>query len=202
MPSPMPEYLNVHYICESASRLLFLSMHWARSISAFSALGYEHLWRAEVFLLQSKTSASCLICVSASPSQEANTSLVRACWNELFTLGLAQCAHVMNLSTILSAIINHLQSSIQDGTDQRLRHHFTVGSTRMNRSEQMWFIYYLKLFLDCCHCWSMCTSGWTTLLSFNWLVRYECFNICYWFTQMDNSLFKGDSMFMSVSYLI
>ncbi|XP_029291665.1 nuclear receptor subfamily 2 group C member 2 isoform X2 [Cottoperca gobio] len=85
MPSPMPEYLNVHYICESASRLLFLSMHWARSIPAFSALG-----------------------------QEANTSLVRACWNELFTLGLAQCAYEMNLSTILAAIINHLQSSIQD----------------------------------------------------------------------------------------
>lgn len=93
MPSPMPEYLNVHYICESASRLLFLSMHWARSIPAFSALG-----------------------------QEANTSLVRACWNELFTLGLAQCAHVMNLSTILAAIINHLQSSIQDGMDHRPRH--------------------------------------------------------------------------------
>lgn len=85
MPSPMPEYLNVHYICESASRLLFLSMHWARSIPAFSALG-----------------------------QEANTSLVRACWNELFILGLAQCAHVMHLSTILGAIINHLQSSVQD----------------------------------------------------------------------------------------
>ncbi|XP_019746459.1 nuclear receptor subfamily 2 group C member 2 isoform X1 [Hippocampus comes] len=85
MPSPMPEYLNVHYICESASRLLFLSMHWARSIPAFVALG-----------------------------QEENTNLVRACWNELFTLGLAQCAHVMNLSTILAAIVNHLQSSIQD----------------------------------------------------------------------------------------
>ncbi|XP_044067882.1 nuclear receptor subfamily 2 group C member 2 isoform X3 [Siniperca chuatsi] len=98
MPSPMPEYLNVHYICESASRLLFLSMHWARSIPAFSALG-----------------------------QEANTSLVRACWNELFTLGLAQCAHVMNLSTILTAIINHLQSSIQDGMDHRPRHHFSTS---------------------------------------------------------------------------
>ncbi|XP_051509767.1 nuclear receptor subfamily 2 group C member 2 isoform X3 [Myxocyprinus asiaticus] len=85
MPSPMPEYLNVHYICESASRLLFLSMHWARSIPAFLALG-----------------------------QECNTALVRACWNELFTLGLAQCAHIMSLSTILAAIINHLQSSIQD----------------------------------------------------------------------------------------
>uniref|UniRef100_A0A4W5LHN0 Nuclear receptor subfamily 2, group C, member 2 n=1 Tax=Hucho hucho TaxID=62062 RepID=A0A4W5LHN0_9TELE len=85
MPSPMPDYLNVHYICESASRLLFLSMHWASSIPAFSALG-----------------------------QESNTSLVRACWNELFTLGLAQCAPIMSLSTILEAIINHLQNSIQD----------------------------------------------------------------------------------------
>lgn len=85
MPSPMPEYLNVHYICESASRLLFLSMHWAHSIPAFLALG-----------------------------QECNTALVRACWNELFILGLAQCAQIMSLSTILAAIVNHLQSSIQD----------------------------------------------------------------------------------------
>jgi testicular receptor 4 len=37
-PSPMPSYLNVHYICESASRLLFLSVHWARSIPAFQML--------------------------------------------------------------------------------------------------------------------------------------------------------------------
>ncbi|XP_018116863.1 nuclear receptor subfamily 2 group C member 2 isoform X2 [Xenopus laevis] len=85
MPSPMPEYLNVHYICESASRLLFLSMHWARSIPAFQALG-----------------------------QDCNTNLVRACWNELFTLGLAQCSHVMSLSTILAAIVNHLQNSIEE----------------------------------------------------------------------------------------
>ncbi|XP_078276174.1 nuclear receptor subfamily 2 group C member 1 isoform X5 [Rhinoraja longicauda] len=86
MPSPMPEYLNVHYICESASRLLFLSMHWARSIPAFQALGPDN-----------------------------NTALVRACWNELFTLGLAQCSQVMNLSTILTAIVNHLQTSLQQG---------------------------------------------------------------------------------------
>ncbi|KAM4722215.1 nuclear receptor subfamily 2 group C member 2 [Rhinophrynus dorsalis] len=85
MPSPMPEYLNVHYICESASRLLFLSMHWARSIPAFQALG-----------------------------QDCNTSLVRACWNELFTLGLAQCSQVMSLSTILAAIVNHLQNNLQE----------------------------------------------------------------------------------------
>ncbi|ELU00770.1 hypothetical protein CAPTEDRAFT_224222 [Capitella teleta] len=85
-PSPMPAYLNVHYICESASRLLFLSMHWARAISAFQLLG-----------------------------QDTQIELVRRCWSELFTLGLAQCANVMNLSTILAAILNHLQTSQQDG---------------------------------------------------------------------------------------
>jgi testicular receptor 4 len=37
-PTPMPSYLNVHFICETASRLLFLSVHWVRSIPAFSLL--------------------------------------------------------------------------------------------------------------------------------------------------------------------
>ncbi|KAM4676280.1 nuclear receptor subfamily 2 group C member 1 [Discoglossus pictus] len=84
MPSPMPEYLNVHYICESASRLLFLSMHWARSIPSFQALG-----------------------------QENSIALVKACWNELFSLGLAQCSQVMNVATILTAFVNHLHNGMQ-----------------------------------------------------------------------------------------
>ncbi|XP_064010960.1 nuclear receptor subfamily 2 group C member 1 isoform X2 [Pogoniulus pusillus] len=84
MPSPMPEYLNVHYICETASRLLFLSMHWARSIPSFQALG-----------------------------QDTSILLVKACWNELFTLGLAQCSQVINVATILAAFVNHLHGSLQ-----------------------------------------------------------------------------------------
>jgi len=40
MPTPMPAYLTVHYICETASRLLFLSIHWARNIPAFQLLRY------------------------------------------------------------------------------------------------------------------------------------------------------------------
>ncbi len=40
-PTPMPSYLNVHFICETASRLLFLSVHWVRSIPAFSMLRYR-----------------------------------------------------------------------------------------------------------------------------------------------------------------
>lgn len=83
-PSPMPQFLNVHYICESASRLLFLSMHWARSLPAFQVL-----------------------------SADTHTSMVQKCWSELFTLGLAQCAQAMALSTILTAIVNHLQTSLQ-----------------------------------------------------------------------------------------
>lgn len=59
-------------------------------------------------------------------SQEANTGLMRSCWNELFILGLAQCAHIMNLSTILTAIISHLQSSFQDGTEHKTYRHYSV----------------------------------------------------------------------------
>lgn len=67
-----------------------------------------------------------LLCVSFLLSQEANTSLMRSCWNELFILGLAQCAHVMNLSTILTAIINHLQSSFQDGKEHKMYRLYSV----------------------------------------------------------------------------
>lgn len=75
----MPAYLNVHYICESASRLLFLSIHWARNIPSFQCL-----------------------------SQESQVALVRGCWSELFTLGMAQCSRIMSLNTILTAIVSHL----------------------------------------------------------------------------------------------
>ncbi|KAK3584892.1 hypothetical protein CHS0354_023481 [Potamilus streckersoni] len=83
-PSPMPAFLNVHYICESASRLLFLSMHWTRSIPAFQIL-----------------------------SQDVQTTLVRSCWNQLFILGLAQCANTMSLPSMLMAVLNHLQSFLE-----------------------------------------------------------------------------------------
>ncbi|XP_012280601.1 orphan steroid hormone receptor 2 isoform X2 [Orussus abietinus] len=82
-PSPAPAYLSIHYICESAARLLFLSVHWARGIPAFQAL----------------------------PS-EVQTTLVRSSWGQLFTLGLAQCAYTLSLPSILTSIINHLQASI------------------------------------------------------------------------------------------
>lgn len=36
--SHVPPYLSLHYICEIGSRLLFLSVFWARSIPAFQCL--------------------------------------------------------------------------------------------------------------------------------------------------------------------
>uniref|UniRef100_A0A1B6BYX3 Nuclear receptor subfamily 2 group C member 1 n=1 Tax=Clastoptera arizonana TaxID=38151 RepID=A0A1B6BYX3_9HEMI len=82
-PNPMPAYLNVHYICESASRLLFLSVHWIRSIPAFNNF-----------------------------STDTQVALVKGCWVELFTLGLAQCSQSLALPTILTSIINHLHNSV------------------------------------------------------------------------------------------
>lgn len=43
---------------------------------------------------------------------EVQTTLVRSSWGQLFTLGLAQCAYTLSLPSILTSIINHLQTSI------------------------------------------------------------------------------------------
>ena len=37
-PVLMPSYLTVHHICETAARLLFLSIHWTRQVSTFPIL--------------------------------------------------------------------------------------------------------------------------------------------------------------------
>lgn len=82
-PEPVPPYLNIHYVCESGSRLLFLSVHWAKSIPAFQLLPLD-----------------------------TQTCLLRGCWAELFMLGLAQCSQTLPLSTVLFSLITQLQTSI------------------------------------------------------------------------------------------
>ena len=76
-------FLSIQYICESASRLLFLSVQWAQSLQGFQMM-----------------------------SIDVQTSLIRGCWCQLFLLGLAQCSQVMSLATILSAIVTHLQTTL------------------------------------------------------------------------------------------
>ncbi|XP_066155392.1 nuclear receptor subfamily 2 group C member 1 [Euwallacea fornicatus] len=83
VPGPVPPYLHIHYICESGSRLLVLSIQWAKNIPAFQSL-----------------------------SSETQIDLLKSCWAELFILGLAQCSHSLSISTILSALISHLHASI------------------------------------------------------------------------------------------
>lgn len=81
-PSPMPSHLNVHYICETASRLLFLTLHWTKKLSAFEML-----------------------------DESMQIVTVKKCWKEIFALGLAQCADVINLNLILSAVIHHINNN-------------------------------------------------------------------------------------------
>lgn len=38
VPGPVPPYLHIHYICESGSRLLVLSIQWAKNIPPFHSL--------------------------------------------------------------------------------------------------------------------------------------------------------------------
>merc|ERR1719273_2855682 len=83
-PTPLPSHLNIHFICETASRLLFLSVHWVRSVPAFSQLNYD-----------------------------SQVALERNSWSDLFILGMAQCSSTMNLSNILNTIVSHLQTSVQ-----------------------------------------------------------------------------------------
>lgn len=82
-PGPVPAYLNLHYICESGARLLFLTIQWVRSIPAFQCL-----------------------------STPAQTALLKGCWAELFALGLAQTSTSLSLATILPALVTHLHASV------------------------------------------------------------------------------------------
>ncbi|BES91355.1 receptor [Nesidiocoris tenuis] len=82
-PSPVPEFNDVHYIIECASRLLFLSVHWARNIPAF-----------QMFSVQNQI------------------TIMQGCWNELFLLGLAQCFKTLSIPTIIYSMVNHLQKSV------------------------------------------------------------------------------------------
>merc|ERR1712106_434058 len=41
VPSPLLETPTIHYVCETASRLLFQTLHWTKSIQAFNLLKYD-----------------------------------------------------------------------------------------------------------------------------------------------------------------
>lgn len=75
-----PTYLNIHFICEAASRLLFLTIHWTKALPVFADL---------------KTSTQ--------------VRLLRNSWSDLFVLGLAQAKRQLHLDSILTAIAAQFQ---------------------------------------------------------------------------------------------
>lgn len=79
--TPLGGALNVHYVCESASRILFRSLLWTRTLPAFEEL-----------------------------PASLQLALVQSAWSEIFTLGLLQCAEQMQLSTLLSTVATHLNA--------------------------------------------------------------------------------------------
>jgi len=83
-PSPVPEngLFTMQYVNETSSRLLFLTVHWTRSLPAFQAL-----------------------------SQEMQLALMKSSWIQLFTVGLLQCQDLLCLSSVMNAILLHHQSN-------------------------------------------------------------------------------------------
>lgn len=81
VPLPLPPVLNLDYIYETASRLLFLSVHWLKSIPELE--------------------------LAVGSLEEA---ILKARWGELFLLGLLQCAATFCLPSVLAAMRSHLQT--------------------------------------------------------------------------------------------
>jgi hypothetical protein len=83
VPSPLVDAPTIHFVCETASRLLFQTPHWTKSIHAFNLLKYD-----------------------------TQIGLVRNSWADLFVLGLAQIAGQVSIPSILSLIVSHQQSRL------------------------------------------------------------------------------------------
>jgi len=82
-PTSPSSPLNIQFVCESASRLLFHTVHWSKKVPVFQDL--------------------------PCPTQ---VSILRNTWSDLFILGLVQCSQQLPLPRILSAIVSHLQTSL------------------------------------------------------------------------------------------
>ena len=81
--------LSMEYVYEIATRLLFLTVDWARSIQAFRSLDNND----QLVLLQST-------------------------WSDLFMLGVAQCSSSFPLSPLLTLAASHMEQS-EGGGDRK-----------------------------------------------------------------------------------
>jgi len=79
--SSSTKFINIHFIGEVASRVLFSTVHWVRQLSFFSSL---------------------------HPNNQ--TKLMKRCWLDLFVLGLAQCQDNLHLDDILAAVADNVKT--------------------------------------------------------------------------------------------
>ncbi|XP_052899393.1 nuclear hormone receptor HR78 [Anopheles moucheti] len=83
VPNVLPNYLSVHYVCETGSRLLFATVNWMKKNHVFQML-----------------------------SDGFQGELVRQVWPELFMIGLAQSSGQLSFNTIMLALIQYMRTVI------------------------------------------------------------------------------------------
>ncbi|KAI1716888.1 ligand-binding domain of nuclear hormone receptor domain-containing protein [Ditylenchus destructor] len=121
IPQPQPQELNIQFICETASRLLFLSVHWIKNVKAFAE---------KPFYLE---------------------STMKSKWCDLFVLGLMQCADEIRLPNMLNALNNHLSTCAKFGqlkaekyeeVNKQINHLLTfVNRTRSHKLSSVEYAY-------------------------------------------------------------
>lgn len=82
-PSLFPPLMNAHYVCETGSRLLFLSINWIKKVRALQILNEDTL-----------------------------VQMLKNCWPELVLIGLVQCQQLLSINSILMALLNQVKSLI------------------------------------------------------------------------------------------
>lgn len=78
-PTLVSSYFNVHYVCESGSRIIFLTIVWLRKVPAFVEL-----------------------------SQRAQITLLRSSWPALLAISLAQ-VRTLSQRTLINTLISNVQ---------------------------------------------------------------------------------------------
>lgn len=101
-PTPTTPVLNMQYVCETASRLLFLTVHWLKSIDQLRLR-----------------------------PDSIGERVLKQRWCEAFILGLAQCSSQFGLCETLKSVVNHLGTCAALGQLKSDRFHEVKGQIDM-----------------------------------------------------------------------
>lgn len=82
-PQFLPQVWNAHYLCETGSRLLFLSINWIKKVRALQSI-----------------------------NEDTAVTLLRSSWPQLVILGIVQSRHLLSINSILTALVGQLRTLI------------------------------------------------------------------------------------------